>query len=253
MCSFRKPQPALAICVALALSAGCATDPNRPSSLWQRREPTDDVAAAQERVEGTPTERRAGILLASARTLEMDGQWDQAGDVYRKILAADPQQVEAAHRLAIWYCRQGRFDQAESLYRMCLERDPNNAELICDLGYACYLQGRWAEAEQHFDRALDLAPSLRRARMNRGILYARSGRTAEALSEFSKAGCTRAQAKANVAFAAMMSEDWDTAIAYYQQALGQDPKLDKATAGLQTAQRVRQQGPETTVQTAKPF
>lgn len=184
-------------------------------------------------------QRRANILMASARTQEADQAWDQAAETYRKILAANPDHLEASRRLAVLHCRAGRVGEAEPLFLRCLALAPVDAQLRCDAGYFYYLQGRWEQADQHLREALQIDPNLAAAHMNLGLLHARLGRTDEALTEFSLAGCSAAEAKVNVAFAAMINEDWDRALGVYEEALSEQPGLEKAVTGIATARKMK--------------
>ena len=53
----------------------------------------------------------------------------------------------------------GRIQQAEQLYRQALVADPASADAWCFLGAACQAQGRLGEAEINYRRAVMLLPT----------------------------------------------------------------------------------------------
>ena len=184
-------------------------------------------------------EQAADVQMAVAQSLESQGQIDQAMKIYRDVIAKDGRRADAYHRLAVLHDKKGETQTSRKLYETALKKDPKNAEIHCDFGYSCYLQQQWGEAEKQLRQAIALNAELARAHNNLGLLLAHTGRKPQALKEFSKAGCTEADAHANLAFALMREQRWQEAEEHYRIALAADPSSPTATRGLQVLQALQ--------------
>ncbi|MGO8747209.1 MAG: tetratricopeptide repeat protein [Thermoguttaceae bacterium] len=172
--------------------------------------------------------------MAMARSLESQGNLDQAIHAYQEVLVNDDQRADAHHRLAILFDRKGDAKAAQEEYQAAIKKDPKNAELYCDLGYSAYLHERYADAGKALGRAIELDPRLTRAHNNLGLLLARTGHPQDALAEFSKAGCSEPAAHANLAFALALQNRCPEAEQEFRYALSRDPSLVTAQQGLQS-------------------
>jgi tetratricopeptide (TPR) repeat protein len=181
-------------------------------------------------------EHKAELQMAVARSFEREGKLDQATKIYLAVARRGCRRAQAYHRLALLHDKQGKGSQAEEYYQAALKEDPRNAAIHCDLGYSYYLRQRMAEAEQSLRKAVALDPEMARAHNNLGLLLARTGRKDAALEEFALANCTEAQARANLAFALTLEEQWDDAAGEYRLALAADPTLATARKGLEALQ-----------------
>jgi Flp pilus assembly protein TadD len=83
--------------------------------------------------------------------------------------------------------RTGKFEQAEQVYRQIVAAEPENADAWNLLGAVCINQDRFGEAVQHLDEALRLNPHHHAAHDNRGVLLGKQGRYAEAIQSFQRA------------------------------------------------------------------
>ena len=185
-----------------------------------------------------PEGEKAEVQIAMARTMEHQGRSDEAKKIYQEVIRREPGRSDALHYLALLLDHQGECAAAEEHYRQALRFDAHNPELHCDHGYSLYLQQRWPEAEASLRQALALDPDHRRAHNNFGLLLARTGREQEALGAFAKAGCSQAEARANLAFAMTLGERWNDAQQQFQSALAADPNLQVAREGSQALQAV---------------
>ena len=71
-----------------------------------------------------------------------------------------------------------------------------------------------------------------RAHTNLGLLLARTDRRDKAMTEFARAGCTEAEARANLAFALTLEQKPDEARQQYELALAVDSTSKAAQKGL---------------------
>lgn len=188
--------------------------------------------------------KTADMQVAMGRLFERKGDIDTATAAYQAAIRHDPNRADALLRLGVLYDRQGRFAESAGFYRTALEKSPGNADIFCCAGYSHYLQGHWQEAEMNLRQALAIDGGHRRAHNNLGLLLACTNRPDEALNEFRLAGCTQADAQANLGFALALDGHLPEAQACYQQALRANPRSSAAQTGLQKLERLlAKQGP----------
>ena len=190
-----------------------------------------------------PDEKRAAadLKMALAKMVDQQGSVDEAIANYEKMLEVDPQNLLLIRRLAVLHDKKGHPDQAEPHYQKALRMTPKDASLLCDYGYHCYLQRRWSDAEMNLRRSLELDSHQSRARGNLGLVLARTQRVDEAIREFTEAGCSRADAHANVAFALASESQIEFAEQQYRQALQVDPQHKRAREALAALDQARKQ------------
>ena len=176
--------------------------------------------------------QNADIHIALGRSLERQNNVDQAMTAYSKAVELDPKRADAYLRLAVLHDKKGAFSDSAELYRKALRADSRNPDIYADVGYSLYLQNRMREAEKNLRRAINLGAEHRRAHNNLGLVLARTDRVKEALTEFRRAGCSEADARANVGFALTMQHRWEEARRNYELALAADPKSNAAKTGL---------------------
>jgi Flp pilus assembly protein TadD len=214
---------------ALAL-LGCSGWGARPFGGRTATRLPEPRPALGERSGGITEDQAFDVKLAMARTLERQGELEQAEAAYRALRAARPNDPTAAHRLAVVCERQGKFDESDALFRTALAGSPSDATLLTDMGYSLYRRGRWTDAEDALRKALALQPSDRRAQNHLGLVLCQTGRRDEAIAAFRKAGCTEAQARMNVALVLTVNDRFDEARAEYAAAQAVDPRSTEAAA-----------------------
>lgn len=256
-----KPSVA-ALPFLLIFSVGCASTSGPSSWAWPWKTaaaPTPTPTAptgptspfAQQALTAPasewPDEKKAAsdIKLAMAQMLEKQGAVDDATTAYEKLLQDSPNNAAIAHRLAVLLDKKGLPEQAESHYTHALRIDPKNAHLLADYGYHCYLQRRWSDAEANLMRSLQLDSNQARVHSNLALVLARTQRIEPALKEFSLAGCSPADAHANVAFTLAAEAQLEQAEHHYRTALSLDPshkRSQEALAALGVARAKAQPG-----------
>ena len=85
-------------------------------------------------------------------------RWPEAEAAYRRLIATDPNRVEAQNRLGYIAMAQGHFAEAEEqfeIYRYIAPDQPNPHD---SLGELLMLVGRWREARQELEEALRIKP-----------------------------------------------------------------------------------------------
>lgn len=101
---------------------------------------------------------------------------DQASDIksriagLEKMLASQPENVEATVQLANDYFDIGNYDKAVEIYQKAIALDPNNADVITDMGVAYRRLKKPEEAVAAFKRAIGVRPDQALALFNMGIV-----------------------------------------------------------------------------------
>lgn len=215
----------MAVIMAIFGLAGCRLDKVRCS----RRAAKPAAGCNEDR--RLMEKQIADVQLSLARTLEIQGEIDEAIDAYSKAIEKSPEQATGYWRLAVLNDRRANVQESSRLYRQAIKLDPKNADIHCDYGYSLYLQRRWAEAENELRQALALAPKNRRAHNNFGLLLAQTEWFEEALAEFRQAGCSEDEAHVNLAFISMLNRRWMQARDEFQRALDVNPDSEAARLG----------------------
>ena len=117
---------------------------------------------------------------AGAKTRETAGCVDEAEDLFKKSLEADPTSVPLTLDLGDFFLRHGRLDEAELVYRYALSLDHRSCAVLNNLGNTMKQKGDHAEAERFYREALTVNPHLLETLTNLGILFLNQKRFDEA-------------------------------------------------------------------------
>lgn len=169
-----------------------------------RAEQLADIPVLDQKTTPTPnmTESKA-LPLSAARTApvqvdeatvqqelnlaydaDRSGNLEKAQGYYQRVLAMDPRQFEALHRLAIIEDKKKNYPAAEAYYLNALKLDPANPDLLSDIGYSYMLQGRDDYGEKYLREALKYQPRHARSLDHLGWYYGRTGQYDQALALF---------------------------------------------------------------------
>jgi type IV pilus assembly protein PilF len=130
-----KPTRLLALLMAAALLAGCASSAERKEARAKK----ENMVATQ---------------LQLAATYLQRGQIEVAKENINRALAVDPDHSQANNMMALLQWRQKDYDAAERHFRQALRADDNNAEAQNNFGAFLCERGRVEEAEDWFKLAL---------------------------------------------------------------------------------------------------
>lgn len=134
---------------------------------------------------GVPLQRGPGAL-GQAVTLHRQGQLDEAALIYSEILAAAPEQPDAANLLGLIRYQQGRNVEALQLIGTALQRAAQSADILNNFALVLNALGRHDEAQEQFEKALAIDRNHVNALNNRADALARSGRTEQALAAYQR-------------------------------------------------------------------
>jgi tetratricopeptide (TPR) repeat protein len=109
------------------------------------------------------------------------GRLRDAEDIYRQLIAGDPNNPHALHLLGVLFSQSGRNDQAIEFLRRAIAQNPTAAQYQCNLGAAFISSGRYEEAIDTYQRVLVLQPDVPDAQANLGLAYTKLGKFSRAI------------------------------------------------------------------------
>jgi len=101
---------------------------------------------------------RTPMLLQQAVGFRRTGQWQQANQCYRQILASEPTNVQAMCGLALSLSRLGSLADGVKAAREAVRVHPRHPECHVTLGQLLHSVGEIDEAIEHCDRSIKLDP-----------------------------------------------------------------------------------------------
>jgi protein O-GlcNAc transferase len=207
-------------------------------------------------------------IFDRAVSLHREGRLDAAGALYREVLAADPNHVEALHLAGVLAMRSGDVDAGIALFERAVRGNPshsaallslaraltqagqrdaalstyervvaveqNFAQAHYELGNACMLFNEPEAALARYDRFLALEPGHAAAWSNRGNALQDLGRHREAVESYDRALALQpgnASAFFNRGNALRALDQKEAALASYDRALQLDSRLAEAHHG----------------------
>ena len=120
-------------------------------------------------------------LLTEAREAYRIGQTDRASDLYRRLLAAEPENPVANHMLGLIVQQSGRPEEALALISRAIAVRPHFARAHQSLGMVQQKIGDARAAEESYRRALALRADMIIARVNLSALLQYDGRIVESI------------------------------------------------------------------------
>jgi predicted O-linked N-acetylglucosamine transferase (SPINDLY family) len=163
------------------------------------------------------------------------GRLAEAEQIYRRILAQQPDHIAAQYNLGTVLQNMGQLDQAIAAYEQAIRLKPDLAEAHNNLANALRDQGRLDEASTAYRYAIELNPNYAEAHNNLGNVLLEQKRFDEAITAFRHALSLKpdlADAHYNLANALKDLGQLDEAIASYRQAIYLRPDFVLAHSNL---------------------
>ncbi|MGA2500518.1 MAG: tetratricopeptide repeat protein [Tepidisphaeraceae bacterium] len=170
------------------------------------------------------------------------GRSDIAVDLIRRAIALKPNDPEAHYNLGNALKDTGQLDDAIASYRRAIALQPTCAEACSNLGNALRNKGQLDQAIAACRQAVALMPGYAEAHNNLGIGLANQGQLDEAIASFRQAIALKsdyAEAYNNLGAALKDRGRTDEAIAALRQAVALKPNYPKAHSNLCVALRDR--------------
>jgi tetratricopeptide (TPR) repeat protein len=182
-----------------------------------------------------------GFGHAIARSENEDGQFAQrrTNAETTRLMAT----TREALRIAVGHHQAGRLQAAEQIYRQVLAADPNDPDALHLLGVIAYQTGRHDLAVEYIERAIRLQGKVAFFHNNLGAAYKALQRLPEAIACFRRAAELRpdyAEAHNNLGLALQDQGDLEGAIACYNRAV--KSKADYAEAHNNLGIALQRQG-----------
>jgi len=158
--------------------------------------------------------------LAMAVQHHQAGRLQAAEQIYRQILAVEPNQPDAWHLLGVVSAQLGKHEAGVECIRRGLALRPDWAAAHNNLGNALRAQGRLDEAVASYRRALELKPDDSGAHNNLGVALRDQGKLDEAVACYRRALELQpdyAEAYGNLGNALEEQGKRDEALAYYRR------------------------------------
>jgi Flp pilus assembly protein TadD len=114
-------------------------------------------------------------LVREALRLHQTGQFAEAENLYRQVLAVDPQHPDALHLLGMIAYQTGRDEAAVEWIRKAIAIKSDAASYHSNLGNVLQSQGDLAGAGACYQRALMLKPDLAEVHLNLGNIFKAQG------------------------------------------------------------------------------
>jgi len=124
--------------------------------------------------------------LADAAEHQRGGRWNEAGRIYRRVLRADPKNVDVMHQLATVSMRTGRLEDATKLLKQAVELRPKFASAWTDLSIVLQVQEQFDEAIHCAMSAVQIVPSQPHALLVLGESYFKHGDNEQAIATYRK-------------------------------------------------------------------
>jgi tetratricopeptide (TPR) repeat protein len=155
------------------------------------------------------------------------GDMEQAEQLYRQVLEADPGHADAHANLGVALLTTGRKQEALACFRQALRSDPQHFYAHNNLGNALMEQGHMAEAIACFRQALRINPNYANAHYNLGNILQDQGRLDDAIDCYRQAlrvNPDHADAHNNLGNALFAQRQLREAAECYRQVLRLNPK-----------------------------
>jgi predicted O-linked N-acetylglucosamine transferase (SPINDLY family) len=178
--------------------------------------------------------------LAVALAHHQAGRLAPAEEIYRRILAIEPQQADALHLLGLIEHQAGRSDTALDLVRRAIAAHPASATYHNSLGAIRKDQGDLAAAAASYRRAIELEPNYVDAHLNLGCVLQSQGMFDEAVACFRRVlrhEPNLAEVHCNLGSALKALGRIDEAVACYRRAVELQPQMAEAHYNLGNAWR----------------
>jgi len=126
------------------------------------------------------------LFLEGARVLTLK-QFEQALEIFNKVLKNDPTHIKALEARAIIYMQKGEIELAEIDLKKAISIEPENARIYYRLGQIYYRKKDLDKALEFFTKAIDLEPTYPAAYMARSQVLREKGLEEAADLELDKA------------------------------------------------------------------
>ena len=148
----------------------------------------DQVRIARQIHEKYPDDVRGAMALAGAEV--RSGNAERAQQIFRDLLAIEPNNAEVYNQIGYLYAYGGETDQAVENLRKYQFMSPDQANPYDSLGEILAYAGRYDEAIANLQEALKRKPDFFESYRHLGVVYEGKGDWAKAIASYRKAAET---------------------------------------------------------------
>lgn len=189
----------------------------------------------------------AQLSLSYAKLMEEAGNTTEAESHYQKVIAEQPQNIEAIVGLGRVQQATARIDLAEQSFHKALRIDPRSACALHGLGQFYGARDRWDEAVELLNKAVVESPNERAYRYDLAVALVRTDNVESALPHFIRT-VGDAEAHYNVGLILHQQGKLVESEQQFRMALSRKPDLEQAQYWLNTV--MREQGQQSASRTA---
>ena len=125
-------------------------------------------------------------LLYSSRKHEMNNNYAEALNNYKKALDLDRKNISIINNIAYMYLQLNLFEDAAAFSNKALEINRDHIPSLVNLAIAQARSGNYTDAYSYLDRAIKLEPASKSVILNLAILNERQGNDSVALEYYSR-------------------------------------------------------------------
>lgn len=177
-------------------------------------------------VEDVPEYFTLAEVLEMAMRLHQTNRFEQAEEIYRRVLEQAPENPDVLHFLGLLRHQRGYWQDAVELINQALFLAPDYLDALNNLGNIHLQTGQAELAEHAFRRVIELNPGFAPAYGNLGVALKEVERYDEAVVVLMKAISLDAEGAhyyQNLGNVLRKKGDYEDAISYYRQALSLKP------------------------------
>lgn len=151
---------------------------------WQEAESALDKADQL----ASKQEEKENIAFLRAASLERQKKYDQAEEVFRRILVTNPNNPAVLNYLGYMFADHGqKLDEALGMIKKAVDLDPANGAYLDSLGWAYFKMGKYDLAEDSLTKASQHMGTDPTVQEHLGDLYQKTGRLRLAAAHWERA------------------------------------------------------------------
>src|SRR5437588_4689094 len=150
----------------------------------------DDAQHALDKAEqlSTKPDDKEYVYFLRGSTLERQKKYDQAEEMFRKVLANDPQNSMTLNYLGYMLADRGvKLEEALGLIKKAVELEPSNGAYLDSLGWAYFRLGKYDQAEEQLVKASQRIGTDPTVHDHLGDVYQKTGRLKLAVAHWERA------------------------------------------------------------------
>jgi tetratricopeptide (TPR) repeat protein len=160
------------------------------ATVYNRLKRWQEADAALDKAEqvSTKQEEKEQVAFLRAAALERQKKFEQAEDLFRKILVTNPNNPAVLNYLGYMFADHGqRLDEALGMIKKAVDLDPANGAYLDSLGWAYFKLGKYDLAEDSLTKASQHMGADPTVQEHLGDLYQKTGRLKLAAAHWERA------------------------------------------------------------------